>query len=44
MPGVGWDLLYDHHRTHGRMLRVYDVDRRGTFDLLERTLAAHAGT
>lgn len=44
VPGVGWDLLYDHHRTHGRMLRVYDVDRRGTFDLLERTLAAHAGT
>jgi purine nucleosidase len=44
VPEVGWDLLYDHHRPHGRMLRVYDVDRRGTFDLLERTLAAHAGT
>jgi purine nucleosidase len=42
VPEVGWDLLYDHHRTHGRMLRVYDVDRAGTFDLLERTLAAHA--
>jgi hypothetical protein len=44
VPEVGWDLRYDHHRTHGRMLRVYDVDRKGTFDLLERTLAAHTGT
>jgi hypothetical protein len=42
VPSVGWDLVYDHQRTHGRMLRVYHVDRRGTFDLLERMLAGQA--
>jgi hypothetical protein len=39
VPAVGWDLLYDHTRPQGRMQRVYHVDRKGTFDLLERTLA-----
>lgn len=36
------DLLYDHGHTHGRMQRVYHVDRRGTFDLFTRTLEEHA--
>jgi purine nucleosidase len=40
VPSVGWDLVYDHAQTHGRMIRVYHVDRRGTFDLLTRTLIA----
>lgn len=42
VPTVGWDLLYDHGHTHGRMQRVYHVDRRGTFDLFTRTLEEHA--
>ncbi len=42
MPAVDWDLRYDHSRTHGRMLRVYHIDRRGTFDLLEARLAGRA--
>ena len=39
VPTVNWDLRYDHARTHGRMLRVYHVDRRGTFSLLSERLA-----
>ena len=42
VPTVGWDLVYDHAHTHGRMIRVYHVDRKGTFDLLEHKLAEHA--
>jgi inosine-uridine nucleoside N-ribohydrolase len=34
VPTVGWDLVYDHAHTHGRMLRVYHIDRPGTFRLL----------
>ncbi|HEX2032996.1 MAG TPA: nucleoside hydrolase [Chloroflexota bacterium] len=42
-PTVNWDLLYDHRRTHGRMLRVYHIDRPGTFRLLSERLAAWDG-
>ncbi len=44
VPTVGWDLVYDHAHTHGRMQRVYHVDRPGTFRLLADRLAAHAAT
>jgi purine nucleosidase len=42
VPSVGWDLAYDHSRTHGRMQRVYHVDRQRTFDLLTHKLASAA--
>jgi purine nucleosidase len=42
VPTVTWDLLYDHAHPHGRMLRVYHIDRRRTFRLLSERLAAHA--
>ncbi|MGH2370379.1 MAG: hypothetical protein ACRDI2_19560, partial [Chloroflexota bacterium] len=41
-PSVGWDLLYDHALPHGRMLRVYQIDRAGSFRLLATRLARHA--
>lgn len=44
VPSVSHDLLYDHTRTHGRMLRVYHVDRPGTFRLLSERLARWAET
>jgi hypothetical protein len=42
VPGVDWDLRYDHAHTRGEMLRVYHIDREGTFSLLSRRLADHA--
>jgi inosine-uridine nucleoside N-ribohydrolase len=42
VPSVEWDLRYDHARPHGEMLRVFHIDREGTFDLLSRSLARHA--
>lgn len=38
-PSVQWDMLYDHKNTHGRMVRIFSIDRDRTFDLLERRLA-----
>ena len=35
-PTVGWDLRYDHNKTHGEILRCYHVDRDGTFAALYR--------
>ena len=26
-PGVNWDMLYDHKKTHRRMLRLHSIDR-----------------
>ena len=43
-PSVGWDLVYDHAHPHGRMLRVYHVDRARTLRLLSERLAQHAST
>ena len=39
-PGVNWDMLYDHKRTHGQMVRIHSIDRAKTFDLLEKKLKA----
>jgi inosine-uridine nucleoside N-ribohydrolase len=43
VPSVGWDLAYDHTRTHGRMVRVHHVSRDHTFELLSGSLERHAG-
>lgn len=32
-PSVNWDMRYDHKKTHGKMLRLFDIDRDGTFEL-----------
>jgi hypothetical protein len=39
VPGVDWDMWYDHRHTHERMLRIYDIDRDATFALLFRKIA-----
>lgn len=41
-PTVNWDLAYDHEQTHGKIVRVFDIDRDRTFDLLQRKLAGAA--
>jgi hypothetical protein len=42
VPSITRDLLYDHTTTHGRMLRVYHIDRPGTYRLLSQRLAGLA--
>ncbi len=42
VPHVEWDLRYDHAHSHGEMLRVFHIDREGTFALLSRALSQHA--
>jgi len=42
VPSVNWDMLYDHRNTHGQMVRIYAIDRDGTFDLLYQRLKAAA--
>jgi inosine-uridine nucleoside N-ribohydrolase len=42
-PEVEWDLTYRFKKNRGRILRCYDVDRDGTYALLEKKLRAHAG-
>ncbi len=37
-PGVGGDLKYDFSRPRGRIVRIFDVDRARSFDLLEQAL------
>ncbi|MFO7958416.1 MAG: nucleoside hydrolase [Candidatus Brocadiia bacterium] len=39
-PSVDNDLRYNWQRTFGRIVRVYQIDRDGTFELLYRTLAS----
>lgn len=40
-PSVNWDMLYNHRQTHGRMLRIHQIDRDGTFALLYAKLREH---
>jgi inosine-uridine nucleoside N-ribohydrolase len=42
-PEVEWDLAYKFKKTRGKILRCYDVDRDGTYALLEEKLRSHAG-
>jgi len=37
-PSVNWDMLYDHQKIHGRMVRVHSIDRDKTFALFEERL------
>ena len=41
-PEVEWDLAYKFNKTKGKILRCYDVDRDGTYALLEKKLRSHA--
>ena len=42
-PEVTWDMQYVHNRKHGKMRRIYQIDRDGTFDLLHRKLKDFVG-
>ena len=42
-PSVNTDLRYDHEKTHGKMLRHYDINRDGTFEMLFQKLKARYG-
>ncbi len=42
-PEVQWDLDYKFTGKKGKILRCYDVDRDGTYALLEKKLRTHAG-
>ena len=44
VPSVNWDLAYDHQHTHGRMVRIYSIDREGTLELLESRLRRAAAS
>ncbi len=37
-PGVDWDLRYDFRKDHGRILRIFQIDRDRTFELLSQKL------
>jgi purine nucleosidase len=39
-PNVNWDMLYQPGKGRGRILRVHEIDRDGTFELLYRKMAA----
>ena len=41
VPSVNWDLRYDHRKTNGKMLRIYQIDRDRTFDMLYKRLKTH---
>ncbi len=43
-PGINWDMLYDRSKAHGKMLRIYQIDRDRTFELLSGRLAAAASS
>ncbi len=38
-PGVNWDMNYTHDKTYGKIVRIYDIDRDGSFQLLYGRLA-----
>ena len=38
-PSVDWDYAYQHNRRHGKILRIHDIDRDRTFEMLYRKLA-----
>jgi inosine-uridine nucleoside N-ribohydrolase len=39
-PNVNWDMLYQPGKGRGRILRVHEIDREGTFELFYRKMAA----
>lgn len=38
-PSVNWDMMYDHRKTNGKMVRIYQIDSDRTFALLHKRLA-----
>lgn len=38
-PSVNWDMMYEWKEPLGKMLRIYQIDRDRTFQLLHRKLA-----
>lgn len=43
-PNVNWDMLYQPGQGRGRMVRIYEIDRDGTFELFYRRMTAVFGT
>ncbi|MHC4405793.1 MAG: nucleoside hydrolase, partial [Planctomycetota bacterium] len=44
-PGIRWDMAYDHSKTFGQMVRIYQIDRDRAFELFYRKLdEAHSGS
>lgn len=41
-PEVNWDMEYQHTKRHGKIMRIYQIDRDRTFDLLHDRLKVHA--
>ncbi len=41
-PEVNWDMNYVHNRKHGKMVRIYQIDRERTFELLYEKLKQHS--
>lgn len=39
VPGINWDMMYDRSQSNGRMIRIYQIDRDRTFELLYRQMA-----
>jgi inosine-uridine nucleoside N-ribohydrolase len=39
VPGINWDMAYDRSKSFGSMVRIYQIDRDRTFELLYRKLA-----
>ena len=37
-PSVNWDMRYDHEKTHGKILRLHDLDRDKTFEMIYQKL------
>ncbi|MBD3268118.1 hypothetical protein GF373_15755, partial [bacterium] len=40
VPEVQWDMDYVHSKKHGKMLRIYQIDREETFSLFHERLKA----
>lgn len=38
-PSVCFDYLYDHSKTNGPLLRIFNIDREASFKLLDQSLA-----
>ena len=41
-PTMDQTMYFDHKKTNGNMLRVYDIDREGSWKLFDERLAQHA--
>ena len=39
-PSINWDMRYEHGKRHGKMVRIYQIDRDQTFELLYSKLSS----